>query len=217
MQLLGAPCAGERAEWPYSFGSAEELFCLAADLSRFDPRLITILARWLVLRIGNFNPAAIRLNFSRMDTPQTVAVIAEFLLGDRKLDKELRFFLKYLQTGLAPVPHQLYFRNMYSPGGRLMERAVQSTLSEYKRWGFLAREAPVIDETTRMPSGRLDAVARRQVLKELIAHTGEVKLSKYIEALGGSISRQQALIDLRSMSGISCTGHGRGSRWRSTA
>lgn len=143
LRRFGASCVGINYPWPYRPQNREELFCLACDMSRYDPRLVTVLVNFLFARWSAFNPVQIRNLFSNMRTPQTVAVITEFILSMVSTESEKRFFCRYLQMGQKPLPLQYYFHHLYVPGGYLAERAVESSLAEYKKWGFLATAGPV--------------------------------------------------------------------------
>ncbi|MBN1283453.1 MAG: hypothetical protein JXA24_06760 [Proteobacteria bacterium] len=213
----GAASAGEEKAWPYGEMSQSELFCLAADMSRYDPRLFDVLVSFLDRRWGALDPLAIRSTYAFMETPQTIAVMAEFLLGRQGHPDEKRFFFEYLQKGLAPVPLQLYYHYLYRPGGELMMRAAEAPLQEYKRWGFLAREAPVLDEAGRRTVGSRDAASRRNILVRLLEERKRIRMVDYLAALDFGISRQQALLDMRSTKGVRLTGRGPGARWERAA
>ncbi|MBI4211759.1 MAG: hypothetical protein HY540_03895 [Deltaproteobacteria bacterium] len=217
LQKHGAPCVGESKPWPYRPKSLEELFCLAADMSRYDPRLMTILTRFLVEHWKNFNPEKIRSLFPMMTTPQTIAVMCEFILATPNIPDELRFFCEYLQHGLQPAPVQFYFHHLYAPGGSLAKRAAEASLAEYKRWGFLACEAPMIDGQTRATSGSLDIDSRRNILKNLFSEHKNIKISDYLDACQHRISRQQALLDLKGFGFAHMKGRGKGAVWTSNS
>ena len=210
---LGAACVGEKRTWPYLTKSAEELFALAAEMSRYDPRLFDILVAFLGRNWRVINPSELRSFYPSMETPQVVAVMAEFLLAQQAVPEEKRYFLRYLQEGLEPVPLQLYYRDLYRPGGNLMKRAEETPLREYKRWGFLAREAPAEGEAGRRTMGSRDAEARRNILLRLLKEGRRIRLADYMAALDNKISRQQALLDIRSIEGIRLTSRGPGARW----
>jgi len=214
LSLIGAACEGERRPWAYRLHGKEELFCLAADMSRHDPRLFSILVRFLLEKWSTLQAQKIRLLYSAMSAPQTIAVMAEFLLRSGVIEDEVRYFLEYLQRGLRPVPVQFYFHHLYVPGGNLMQRAVDESLNEYKRWGFIAREAPVIDDASRRTIGTHDAVTRKNILGKLIKDRKRITLSDYLGAVGNKISRQQALLDIKSTPGIKLVGNGRGAYWK---
>ena len=213
LEKKGADCVGEKKGWTYRPKNREELFCLACDLSRYDPRLITILARYLSAHGNELNPASVRSHYPVMKTPQTVAVIAEFVLHHGSVGEEMRYFLEYLQGGLQAVPLQYYFHHLYLPGGVLGERAVSTPLAEYKRWGFLAREAPVFDDESRRVVGRLDEASRRNLLNDLLEQKRVIRMADYLAECRWAVSRQQALADLKSTSGLVKEGKGRGARW----
>lgn len=214
LQQVGAECVGEKKKWPYHTLDREALLCLAADMSRYDPRLMTILVLYLHNHWNSLNPHAIRGHYGEMNSPQTVAVLAEFILSTMDHDDEQRFFFEYLQRGLNPVPTQFYFHHLYSPGGTLAAKASMSPLAEYKRWGYLAREAPVIDAKERKTLGTMDSVARKNVLLELLSRRGKIQISDYLDALDNRISRQQALNDLKAVPWARRSGKGRGACWR---
>lgn len=211
---IGAACVGEKRPWPYHPANIEELITLAADISRHDPRLVTILVKFLSDKWSSLNPAQIRANYPSMDTPQTLAVLAQFILDNRAIPLEERYFFEYLKRGLPAVPLQFYFHHIYSPGGALAERAMNSSLAEYKKWGFLACEAPVLDEGRRKTIGKLDVASRKNALLKLLTAKKEIRIADYIAACGGHISRQQALIDLKSSKIAKISGRGRGARWQ---
>jgi len=213
----GAACVGEKKPWPYESMDLDTLFCLGADMSRYDPRLFDVLVAFLDRRWRNLNPLAIRSLYDSMQTPQTIAVMAEFLLGQQGSSDEKRFFLEFLQRGLKPVPLQLYYHYLYRPGGDLMLRAVEAPLFEYKKWGFLAREAPVLDEAGRRTVGSRDAASRRNILLHLFEDRVRIRLIDYLAALDFGISRQQALLDMRSVKGVRLVGRGPGARWERAA
>ncbi|MDO8519565.1 MAG: hypothetical protein Q7T11_05320 [Deltaproteobacteria bacterium] len=216
LSLAGASAVGEKKKWPYRPRSLEELFCLACEMSRYDPRLITILARFLAEKALEMNPVAIRKFFPAMQSPQTVAVIADFVKL-AQCGEETDLLLDYLQKNLEPVPLQYYFHHLYRPGGNLAEKAAAMPLSEYKKWGFLACEAPVFDEKTRQPVGTLDRSARQNVLLRLLQNREKISMTDYLNACGGCVSRQQALLDLKSHPFLQPSGHGRGAEWRKVA
>ncbi len=213
LSLVGATSTGEKCPWPYRVENIEELFCLGAEMSRYDPRLFSVLVLFLDQNWKKINPALLRSHYSSMVTPEVMAVMAEFLLSILTGMSEKRYFLDYLQDGLAPVKLQLFYQYLYRPGGNLMRRAVETSLKEYKRWGFLAREAPVLDEARRTSIGSRDASSRRNVLLELLRRKRRVRLADYIATVDGNLSRQQALLDIRSIDGVHCVGRGPSACW----
>lgn len=212
LSQIGASATGAKRPWPYHPRGPAELFCLAAEMSRYDPRLMTILVRFLEQKWHRLNPAAIRRLYPQMHSPQSVTVIAEFVLGDKPKD-ETRFFCDYLQQGLKPSPTQFYFNHLYAPGSYLALQALLFPLSEYKKWGFLAREAPVVDEEHRASLGNYDSPVRINILQNLLLEKKKIRLSDYLAACGGHISRQQAFLDLKNVKGIKTSGHGKSARW----
>lgn len=213
---LGAFCAGSNRPWPYKITSKEELIALACDMSRFDPRLFEILVDHFVRCWREVNPAALRRYYGGMRTPQTVAVIMEFFVEEARTD-EASYFAQYLFAGLKPVSPQFFFHDLYSPGGKLAQRAAEEGIFEFKKWGFFAGERPTVNLAEKSLSGSFDLASRRNILKRILMEKKEIALKDYLDALNYSISRQQALLDIRSSGLARCKGAGRGAKWRSAA
>lgn len=209
---LGANCSGQKKPWPYKPHDQEGLLALAAEMSRFDPRLLSILVEFLFNHWKNISPQKLRAYFSKMETPQTMAVIAEFLKIAAE-EPELRYFADYLQKGLKKVPFQLYFRDLYVPGGELSRRAADESLSQFKKWGFFARESPSVDVFKKVTVGSMDAASRLNLLRRLFQNRKSLSLRDYLGALQHSISRQQALQDFAKVAVLRDGRQGRGARW----
>lgn len=206
----GAFCIGEKKAWPYHPKNLEELLALAAEMSRYDPRLLGILVGFISKHASQIQPQEFRNFYRKMETPQSIAVIAEFVKSSTS-NAELNYLMDYLQKGLHPTPIQLYFKNLYTPGGKWMQRAAEESLAQYKKWGFLALESPTLDVYTKKTVGHPDASSRRNILKRLFKEKKQIRMKDYLERLGGKISRQQALKDLERLAELK--GHGRGAVW----
>lgn len=213
---IGAFCAGSNKPWPYKIICKEDLLAIACDMSRFDPRLFDILVDYFIRCWRDINPAAFRQYYERMQAPQTVAVMMEFFAGVARAD-DAGYFAEYLCAGLKPVTPQYYFYNLYSPGGKLAQRAVEESVFEFKKWGFFASERPAVNIAEKRLSGSFDAVSRRNILIRILTEKGEISLKDYLDALKYSISRQQALLDIKSSGLVKGVGAGRGAKWKSAA
>lgn len=209
----GASCSGEKYPWPYRLQSREEKLILAADMTRWDPRLLGIFVEFLLKNWRHVQPQILRQYYSQMKTPQTLAVVAEFCRAATS-EKEIQYYCEYLQKGLRKVSDQFYFKGLYAPGGKLGQAAADKSIKEYKKWGFLAREAPTIDVYSKKTVGRLDTVGRINVLTELFKVQSELSLGDYLHALKYGISRQQALADLKKIAQLKKGTRGRGARWK---
>jgi hypothetical protein len=208
----GASASGERYPWPYQAKDLEHKLALAAEFSRYDPRLLGILVEYFLKNWSKIRGQKLRGFYPEMESPQSIAVIAEFARRATR-ETEIKYFLEYLQRGLKPVPYQWYFKNLYSPGGRLGQEAMEKSLAEYKRWGFFAREAPTVDVYHKKTVGRLDRDSRLNVLRELMGKKPALSMKDYLNALSHSISRQQALQDLNAIAKRKPGTQGRGARW----
>lgn len=209
---IGARSAGEKKKWPRHPSSPEELFILASDWSRFDPRLLEILVQFGITHREKLNPQHLRTLSKAMEVPQTLGVIASFIQTAKPDDTELNLFWRYVTERLKPVDLQFYFRDLYSPASTLSERAAKEGLSEFKKWGFLGRERIIIDPASKTTVGTMDAASRLNVLKRLFAQQKKIQISDYLKAIGHTVSRQQALLDLKQTNATQ-QGKGRSAFW----
>lgn len=210
---LGARAIGAKNQWPYEWREPEELLGLACEMSRYDPRLLSLLVEYFLLHWKKLNPHTLR-NFSKdMATPQTLAVMLNFIAH---CGEEEFLFYEYVTKNLLPAKVQLYFYNLYLPGSKQMQRAALEPLQEFEDWGFLARERPIVhDEATgkRILLGRWGPRARQQIIRKLSGHLKQFSLYEYLKAVDHMISRQQALQDLKASPYVKSQGKGRGSVW----
>ena len=199
----GARAVGAKKAWAFKIKNLESLFVLAADWSRFDPRLLEILVEYAARHWADLNPLKLRESIKSMTTPQTIGVIAALVRCSLPADKEPHFFWDYVTAGLQPAATQYYFSNLYTLGSDLARRAAVESPQEFKRWGFLAIGHDV---------GSWDKSSRLNILNRLLDQKKKVQISDYLKALKDSISRQQALLDLQAAGAMQC-GRGRGAYW----
>lgn len=209
---IGARSVGEKRAWPYRFKGREELLTLAAELSRWDPRLLEILVQYGKEHWQHFSPQKLRHGMKKMEAPQTIGVIAAFIRTANPKDKECRLFWDYVTDGLVPVETQFYFRDLYAPAGRSAERAARESLAEFKQWGFLGKARIVIDPVTKKTIGTWDQTSRLNILRRLLQERKKLRISEYLAEIDFSISRQQALLDLK-FSKAKPEGEGRSACW----
>lgn len=216
LAAIGARCIGKKKKWPYKAANKYELLALAAEMSRFDPRLFEILVDFFITHWKEINPKKIRDQYGHTKDPQVFCVIGEFLKKAIN-GPESAYYADYLADGTSSVPTQFFFHSIYNVGGKMAQKALEESLAEYKRWGFLATERPTVEAEHKGTIGTLDSSSRLNVLRALLARKKTIQVSDYLKALGNSISRQQALIDLKKCNIAAKRGKGRGSYWKMVA
>lgn len=214
----GAPSLGRKVRWPYGWlEGLEGLIALAAEMLRYDPRLLGILTQLLLYKWETLDLIVLRRMMHRMRHPRALCVVCEFAREAAPGDQELCHVLRYLTAGWPKQrPAERFFLDIDKPASRLAQRRLGRNLQPYARWGYVAIARPTLSAHNKRALGRYDAATRRQILKELLASRGSLSVSEYLQAIDGGISRQQALRDLRSLAGATPTGAGRGSRWQLT-
>ncbi len=214
LAALGAPAVGRPRAWPYAPDSPEELVALAAEMLRYDPRLLSILLELVLERWADLNPVRLREQMKRMRWPQALLVVFEFA-RDATSDPELRHHADYLAAGFQRLsPPQRFFFDLERPGSRMARRRDGRNLAPYARWGFIGVERPTTSVVTKERVGRYDAETRRRIRRELADSRGQFSMSEYLEALDHAVSRQQAYADLSGDPAFEVVGHGRGARWK---
>jgi hypothetical protein len=208
---LGARAIGEKDDWPYCYATKEDLLILGSQMSRYDPRLLSILVEYFYRNWKSINPLELKILLKQANTPQTVCVILNFLT--RTHDKEYLDYYEYITKEFSPVPHQLYFIDLYFPGSNNMKQASKTSLSEYYEWGFLARERPIIYNAQRISLGHWGPESRKNIIQDLAKKNTSFTISDYLKKIDNTITRQQALIDLKNTSNIELKGRKKGSHW----
>ena len=212
LSKLGAPSVGKEVPWPYKFSNKEDLIALACDILRYDPRLLTILIIYFKDHWQEFNPFSLRCCIPHMISPQVFGILKEFIL-EGETNPELRYFWEYLIKGLKPVNPQLFFIGLHEIGSSKNVFIAEKSLKPYLKWGFLGIERPTINLTTRKTVGTFHINTRKKILLDLVQAKKEVTLKDYLFALDYTISRQQALYDLKHCKELRLKGCGRGARW----
>jgi hypothetical protein len=211
---VGASSVGRKRPWPYRPANTETLLVLAAEMLRYDARLLSILLQFLLRHYHELNPQLLRQRMREMRWPQAMLVLLEFT----KLathDPELQYMCNYLAAGFSRIePDERFFVDADRPGSRMAARSLGRNLKPYARWGFIGNEKPIVDPVSKRTVGRYGAATRKRILGELAESLPDFTLTDYLEAVDHAISRQQALKDLKSLAGLRNTGHGRGARWR---
>jgi hypothetical protein len=211
---VGGTSVGQKRAWRYRTNTFEALLALAAEMLRYDPRLLSILLQLLLARWQDINPSALRRNMQTMRWPEALLVVLEFAKAESH-EPEFRYLAEYLAAGFTRVePVERFFMDAERPASRVAERRMGRNLAAYARWGFVGSERPIADPVTKRALGRYDAQTRRNILHDLVARRGELSLAEYLDAVDHAISRQQALADLRSSQQLQLQGHGRGAKWR---
>ena len=212
LEKMGARSVGEKKKWPYKMAEKEELFALAADWSRFDPRLLEVLVCFALSHWQTMIPQKIRNYCEQMRSPETIGVIASFIQTAKPKEHELNLYWQYVTANLKPVPAQFYFHDLYLPGSLLAEKAMKESLMEFKQWGFFSRERIIVDSSTKKTAGTLDQESRLNILKRLMKQQKKIQISDYLLSIEQGVSRQQALLDFKALKAKQ-KGEGRGSYW----
>lgn len=209
---VGARAEGRRYPWRHGSPAPEELVVLAAQAARNDPRLLWVVVELLARSYASFNPLELRRAALRARWPAALAVALEFA-RQAAPSAELDGYASFVTAPITPARGERFFLGTRAFGGELARRDAEESLAEYKRWGYLAREAPFAKELGSTARGTLERSERRNLLKRLAERRGSVSLAEYLEALRGTVSRRQAQRDLRDAPFLTKRGNTRGARY----
>lgn len=202
----GAYCNGENYFWKHDHLSQEEFFTLAFLQSRYDPRLMAILIDFFSSHEVDLNPITFKKCLQKDEAISIAAVIGEFVREQKSSD-----LFQFLISCAKPVPTQLFYKNLYRIGGHKMQEVLEKPLWYFKKWGFLAVDPPLLKDTRVQKRTYLyDSLGRLEILKNLARERKTFCLRDYLQKIGNSISRQQALKDFASISWIKKKGNGKG-------
>ena len=216
LSQIGAPAVGDKREWAYAPKTKEALISLSFEMLRYDPRLLTILMIYFLNHWTELNPLILRSLILKIEFPQVVGVVKEFLT-DYSSDMEIKYFFEYLSKGLKPVQPQLFFMGLYAVGSERQVRIAQKSLKQYSRWGFLGIERPQVNLSPKETVGSYDIETRSRMALQYLKQHQTMSLKEYLDVLDHCISRQQALYDLKRNKQFKLMGQGRGARWKKVA
>lgn len=209
---MGARAVGQKCAWPYKPKTNEALLALCAEMARHDPRLFELVLQTMSVGWQKINWFKLRQEILNIKSPQVFGIIGDILSATTR-DPELANCFRFLMYGIDAAPTQFFYNNLYVPGSPMANRALNNRLKEFEDWGFLASERPALNADSKATAGSLSRHARLECLKRLLAQRQQIRLQDYLQALAHPISRQQALLDLKSVKGIRRQGHGRGAVW----
>lgn len=206
----GAFCVGEKRGKQFDQLPLEQLLAIACEDSRFSPRLLGVLIDFFARQYRSINPFALAAARRAIPTPQTLGVVGAFACNLCE-DADLHAFFEIVLRDLKPAPWQYYYNSQTRP--RPEQRADELIFSplEFKKWGFWSNMDPFLKE--RRPKAtpwKFSPESRQAILRDLLAKHRRIQMGDYLSALGHSISRQQAYLDLQSMKGVRKVGEKRG-------
>ena len=194
-------------------------FVIFKSLPPSDDRLKVVVIIRAVLRhlrfaCGRHYSGAIRFKYMKLG----VSARKDFPIYANYKDPRGLCYLDSGATSLKPAAvinaqrgyEEQYSTNVHRAAYHLAERATEEGIYEYKKWGFLACERPGL-------FGSFDPASRKNILRRLFEKKGEISLKDYLSALLFSISRQQALLDIKSSGIAEPAGRGRNARWKMAA
>lgn len=205
----GAYCDGEPGPWAYKKIGEEELYVLAILQSHYDPRLMAILVDYF-RSPRSLDPIRFKRLLREHQSLSSSSVIGEFVLSQPVSD-EVKDFFQFLAAGVRPVPTQLYYRGIYPLAGAKMGEAVGRPLWAFKKWGYLAADSPFLkDRIVGKRTFLFDLPSRLEILRDFSRGRERFLLRDYLREIGFSVSRQQALKDLKVAQWIQKRGSGKG-------
>lgn len=205
----GAYCNGEKYTWKYAHLTEEEFFTMAFLQARHDPRLLSILIDLFSRQEIILHPIHFKNLLKNHEALTISALIGEFILEQKPSD-----LFQFLMSCAKPVPTQLFYKNLYRLGGHKMQETIQKPLWYFKKWGFLASDSPLLKERKEKKRIYLyDGTSRLSILKNFSKEKKYFQLKDYLQKIGASVSRQQALKDLHSVSWIKKKGRGKGTTY----
>ncbi len=209
----GAPAMGQKSAWNYAPKTTEALLALAGEMLRYDARLLSILVQFFLAHWESINPLRLRQSMAHMRWPQALCVVLSFA-KQASSEQEFLWFADYVSRAWPRLrPAEQFFLDAPRVGTRTAQRRLGQNLNSYSDWGFVGRERPIVDPVTKRTVGRLDAQTRLSIARRLAENHNGFTLAEYLHAIDHSVSRQQALLDLKRLHSIHPQGQGRGARW----
>lgn len=212
--LVYIPQEKELIKWyeKLQFASCSEAdIALVSQYVRLDPRLGEILVKYIFKNWKHISPALLNEANQKHPWPQVLGVVLEWvtlkLNGSNTLFEAWK---KCVMHAVLPAPFQLFFINLRSVGGELMQKDAQESLLPYSKWGFLCAD-PLVEGEGQVTL--LDAKIRKMKLKAYLKKRGMINVKIYRELLENKVSARQAQRDLNLHPHLKSKGKTQGCVW----
>ncbi|MFH1726816.1 MAG: hypothetical protein ABIA04_00165 [Pseudomonadota bacterium] len=192
----GALCWGEDTGY-FTNISYEKILAIAIEASRWDIRLLCILTEHFANKYKNIKPFILRQFIGENKYPFIIGVIKEFSLLISQ-NEDLKDFFKLLLKNISPSNNYLLFNVGLSFSQKQIKYETYKSLNEYKKWGFLCSELPILKHLIKNNDNfhHYAPNERKITLKNLFETKNPISINDYLEAINYSISRQHARLDL---------------------
>jgi hypothetical protein len=193
----------------------EESLALWSQWSRIDPRLAEILVHHLSQNWKNISPVSLQIHIHKQPWPSALAALleqcSELLQRDQR--KHFETWKNCATFGTQKAPFELFFFGTRGFAGSQAFSDANYSLKTFLKWGYFCRDR-LSNKAQARPKTCLTPRARRELLTELLRRKGRITVNDYIEALGGSVSRRQAELDLKNYPRIRADGKTRNRTYR---
>ena len=211
LQQNGAFCRGENKKH-FDNLSLEEVLAIALEESRWDFRLLGILIDFFQKNFIHIKPFLLRNYIQKNKSPEVIGVIQEWVYT-LNTSPDLKDFFTLLTKDLKRDDEYKLFNVGQAFILKNIQKEATSSLMQYKKWGFLCSEIPLLKENL-IAEKRLHLYSKEErmnILKELLSSYGEISLQEYLKAIKNSVTRQHARLDILSYKGIKHKGTTKGS------
>jgi hypothetical protein len=180
---------------------------LFSQWARLDPRLAEIWVLAVTRHWQSLNPIQLRSALLAQPWPNTAGVLLEFSsqVVSQELRSLFRSWSRIISHGMPKSRGEQFYIGQRAVGGQEMFMDAMFSLTEYKNWGYLARDVPINKAKPAM--FHRDRETRQQVLNALLENSPRLTTAQYCAALGGSISKRQAERDLASCPRLKAIGN----------
>lgn len=174
-----------------------EQLLLYAQWSRFDPRLLEILAKYFSDNFFKINPFDFNTLCKKSCWPQTSGVIlnhARLLVPDKEL---FDHWLAICMHQIPPGTGELFFIGLFDFNMKKILRIISRPSRLFLQWGYLHDEV-VLNKANLINRTTLSKSSRTKILKALLRQKKPVSVERYRRLLNYQISVRQAQRDLKS-------------------
>lgn len=174
--------------------------------SRFDARLLEILAQYFSDHYPKLNPFDVNGAIRKTPWPSALGVALEharYLVKQKDPRRAALFdhWTSICMSGIVPAKGELFFIGLFDFNSKRINKMISRPSRLFKKWGFFHDEI-VLNKAEKIGRTTVSKKTRLQALKKLLRTKGQVTVEAYRRALNFQVSVRQAQRDLKELAKI---------------
>ncbi len=199
---------------------SEKKLALYSQWCRFDARLSEIWISHFYKNHQLFNLQLLYNEIHKQPWPAATICLLEFVpqLAKRNEQKILKNILRFLSFEVKPAQGEIFYFEMTKMKPQWQLQEVINGIKSFSKWGYWCQEIPINKLNLKNRSTTFRSKQKRQavlskLIEDFVAHSKTITVQDYLRALGGTVSKRIAQMDLQHSSSLEPIGQTRNRKY----